>query len=80
MGNQEAKNSEQAWQKVDPKRVTTEQDLRDYMVQIGIQPAGVDGSNTYSVAAQSMHAMQKAFTDLSRQIEVMFGEDSGKKG
>ncbi|QFG13183.1 hypothetical protein SEA_STEAMEDHAMS_65 [Gordonia phage SteamedHams] len=70
MGNQEA-------QKTGPEPNATAEDLRQFMVGMGIKPAKDEHCNVNYVAMQALAAMEKAFKDLSAHIEMMFGDNGG---
>lgn len=60
-------------QKIEPD--STPEDLRQFMVGMGIKPAGDEHCNVNYVAMQALSAMEKAFKDLSAHIETMFGDN-----
>lgn len=70
MGSQEAP-------KIEPD--ATPEDLRQFMVGMGVKPAEDENCNVYYVAIQALLAMKVCFQDLSAHIETMFGDNGGKK-
>lgn len=50
-----------------------EEDLRLFLVKKGIKPAENENCNVYFVAMSAIDAMEKAFKDLSRNIEQLLG-------
>ena len=74
MGNQGAQTIEPG--SIEPN--ATAEDLRQFMVSMGIKPAEREDCNVNYVAMQAIAAMEKAFKDLSAHIETMFGDDTRK--
>lgn len=64
-------------QKTGPEPDATAEDLRQFMVGMGIKPAEDEHCNVNYVAMQAIAAMEKAFKDLSSHIETMFGDNGG---
>ncbi|AXH45167.1 hypothetical protein SEA_BISKIT_69 [Gordonia phage Biskit] len=75
MGNQEPLRSGRV---IEPD--ATAEDLRQFMVGMGVKPAEDEDCNPHYVAMQALSAMEKAFKDLSAHIETMFGDNGVGKG
>lgn len=57
---------------------STEEDLRQYLLSIGVKPMKEEGANVYEVAIETMRAMTRAYQSLSAVVEVMTNGVSGE--